>query len=191
MRSYADPCGIARALDVVGDRWALLVVRELLHGPKRFTDLRSGLGRVSAEMLGQRLKDLERDGVVVREGSAYALTDRGRQLAPVLEALGRWGSVAPFPDGHGPLTPDAFVTALETLHAGGLDGTYEVRVDGDVFRFRDGRALRGEAFEPVATLSGDTGTLARVLWHGGDPKAVAVTGDRAAARRFLRAFPLQ
>src|SRR5215208_936562 len=105
-RTYGDPCGIARALDVVGERWALLVVRELLLGPKRFTDLRAGLAHVGPDMLSQRLRELEQAGVVRRRTLAppagsrvYELTERGLELEPVVLALGRWGSRAPFPAG--------------------------------------------------------------------------------------------
>src|SRR3954451_8000819 len=101
--TYGDRCGIARALDVLGDRWALLVIRELLLGPKRFTDLRIGLPHVTPDVLSQRLRELEADGVVRRAklpppagAQVYELTDRGRALEPVILELGRWGIVAPF-----------------------------------------------------------------------------------------------
>src|SRR3954452_10567314 len=100
-RTYGDRCGIARALDAVGERWALLVVRELLLGPKRFTDLRAGLPTLGPDVLAQRLRDLEAAGIVARRtlpppaGSrVYELTERGQELEPVLLALGRWGSRA-------------------------------------------------------------------------------------------------
>src|SRR3954470_1070788 len=105
-RTYGDRCGVARALDLVGERWALLVVRELLLGPKRFTGLRAGLPHVGPDVLAQRLRDLEAAGVVARRAlrppagaRVYELTPRGRELEPVVLALGRWGSVAPFPEG--------------------------------------------------------------------------------------------
>ena len=94
-RSYGDPCGIARALDLIGERWALLIVRELAFGPKRFTDLRGGLAGASPNVLAQRLRELESGGVIRRHtagASAYELTDRGRQLHPILLQLGRWGA---------------------------------------------------------------------------------------------------
>jgi DNA-binding HxlR family transcriptional regulator len=101
-RSYGDPCGVARGLDLVGERWALLIVRELLFGPRRFTDLRSGLPSASPNVLSQRLDDLEAAGVVQRRKLAppaaswvYDLTDWGRGLEDVLIGLGRWGSRAP------------------------------------------------------------------------------------------------
>ena len=100
-RTYGDSCGIARGLDVVGDRWALLVARELLLGPKRFTDLRDGLPGIGPDVLSARLRDLEQAGVLGRAalpppaGSrVYELTEWGRELEPVLLALGRWGSRA-------------------------------------------------------------------------------------------------
>ena len=98
-RSYAQYCGAARALDVVGDRWALLIVRELLAGARRYTDLHADLPGVSTDMLAARLKDLERDGIVTRRrlsppaaAFVYQLTDRGRLLLPVLQALADWGA---------------------------------------------------------------------------------------------------
>src|SRR5690242_11949133 len=98
-RSYADPCGIARALDVVGERWALLVLRELMLGPRRFGQLRDGLPDMSPNVLTQRLRELEEDGLVRKimldppaSVAVYELTERGRAVEPVLIELGRWGS---------------------------------------------------------------------------------------------------
>ncbi|WP_344604864.1 winged helix-turn-helix transcriptional regulator [Streptomyces glaucus] len=98
-RSYDQFCSAARALDVVGDRWTLLIVRELLAGPRRYTDLHADLPGVSTDVLASRLRDMERDGLATRRrlpppGAAYVyeLTARGRELLPVLEALGAWGA---------------------------------------------------------------------------------------------------
>jgi DNA-binding HxlR family transcriptional regulator len=210
-RTYGDSCGIARALDVVGERWALLVVRELLLGPKRFTDLRSGLANLGPDILTQRLRELEQDGLVVRRkldppaGSwVYELTERGRALEPVVLELGRWGSSAPFPPGDMRMGADSTILALRTVFdadAGdGLDATYELRLDGQSFRIRvaDGEIelRRGRAEEPLAVLETDPRTLTELLWRGrsladaeraGD---VSVGGSRAEARRFLRLFPV-
>lgn len=97
-RSYDQYCSAARALDTVGDRWTLLIVRELLAGPRRYTDLHADLPGVSTDVLASRLKDMERDGLTTRRrlpppGAAYVyeLTARGRELLPVLQALGKWG----------------------------------------------------------------------------------------------------
>ena len=98
-RSYKQYCGIARALDLIGERWALLVVRELVLGPKRFTDLREGLPGIATNVLSQRLRQLERDGVLARRrlpppaaSTVYELTEYGQELVPILLALGRWGA---------------------------------------------------------------------------------------------------
>ncbi|MET8026842.1 helix-turn-helix domain-containing protein [Streptomyces avermitilis] len=100
-RSYDQYCSAARALDAVGDRWTLLIVRELLGGPRRYTDLHADLPGVSTDVLASRLKDMERDGLTTRRrlpppGAVYVyeLTERGRELMPVLQALGSWGAPA-------------------------------------------------------------------------------------------------
>ena len=201
-RTYGDRCGVARALDLVGERWALLVVRELLLGPKRFTDLRAGLPQVGPDVLSQRLRELEGAGIVTRRtldppasAKVYALTPRGAQLEPVILELGRFGSVAPFPEGDPAFGPDALVLALKTLYSpGGPETSVQLRLAGQDFRVRTGdgpiEAIRGAAADPDATIEADPGPLAAVLWHGGDPGALAITGDRRAVARFLKRFPL-
>jgi DNA-binding HxlR family transcriptional regulator len=181
MRTYGDACGIARALDVVGDRWALLVIRDLLLGAKRFTDLRAGLPKVSPDVLAQRLRELEHAGLVARRrlpppaaSQVYELTVRGRALEPVLLELGRWGSGAPFPDGDMTFGPDAVMLALKTMFdpaaARGLSASYEFRFGEQSFhaRVRDGALTiaRGAPEDPDATIDTDPPTLAAVLWHG-------------------------
>ncbi len=212
MRTYGDACGIARALDLVGERWALLVVRELLLGPKRFTDLRAGLPHLGQDVLAQRLRELEAAGVVQRRtlpppagARVYELTDSGRRLEPVLLALGRWGSQAPFPAEHTGLGIDALLVALKTLfdpaRVNGLRGSrYELDLAGQRFAIRvDEDALetvRGSAPEPAATITTDPATLQEILWHGRTLRDAVrsgeaqITGDRAAAEAFLRLFPL-
>jgi DNA-binding HxlR family transcriptional regulator len=90
-RSYDQYCSVAQALDVVGERWSLLVVRELLEGPKRYVELQEGLVTISTDVLATRLRDLEQAGVVTHRGKVYQLTARGRDLEPVISALARWG----------------------------------------------------------------------------------------------------
>jgi DNA-binding HxlR family transcriptional regulator len=212
MRTYGDRCGIARALDLVGERWALLVVRELLLGPKRFTDLRAGLPNVSPDVLAQRLRELARAGVVRRvrlpppaPAWVYELTERGRELEPALLALGRWGSVGPMPAGDARLGVDAAVVALRTLFdetaAAGLDATYELRLGEQRFQARVAggqlEIAREGTGEPDAAIETDPGTLARVLWHGlplaeaERSGALAISGSRPAATSFLGLFPLR
>jgi DNA-binding HxlR family transcriptional regulator len=193
---------VARALDAIGERWALLVVRELLLGPKRFTDLRAGLPHVGPDVLTQRLKELETAGIVARRtlpppaaSKVYELTPRGAELEPVVLALGRWGSLAPGPEADARLGVDAFVIALKTLFApAGGEGRFELRVAGQPFaaEVAEGRlsVVRGEATAPDAVIAGDPGPLAAALWHDGPREAIAVSGDRAAAERFLAQFPL-
>lgn len=212
-RSYGDSCGIARALDLVGERWALLVVRELMLGPKRFTDLRSGLSTASPNVLSQRLDDLEDAGVVRRrklEPPAavwiYELTEWGRELEPVLLTLGRWGSASPSMPAAG-LSVDSLMLALKTMFdspagsgGAGITGVYGMRLGDERFRVgvADGGVdvVRGAADDAVAGIETDTLTLTRLVF-GGLPLADAVrsgdavvTGDRRAFTRFLRLFPL-
>src|SRR3954449_7304361 len=180
-RSYNDRCGIARALDVVGERWALLVVRELLLGPKRFSDLRAGLRTIGPDVLAQRLRDLEAAGILRRAklppptaAQVYELTDRGRELEPVVLALGAWGSRAAFPSGDARLGVDSAVLALKTLFdpasAGSVDEELELRLDGERFRARVANGAlevaRGATSAPLAIIETDPATLSRVLWHG-------------------------
>src|SRR5436309_4325623 len=204
MRSYGDPCGIARALDVIGERWALLIVRELLLGPKRFTDLRSGLPQVGPDVLSQRLRELEQAGVVRRAklpppaGSrVYELTGWGRELEPVVLGLGLWGSArAPFPADHGALGSDSLVLALKTLfdpaRAERLVGkTFELRLGEEPFAIRVGRARleasRGRADGAVARIAAQPDLLQQVLCHDHPRRLseVEIAGDQRAAERFL------
>ena len=200
-RTYGDRCGIARALDLVGERWALLVVRELLLGPKRFTDLRAGLPNIGPDVLAQRLRDLEANGIVERAtlpppaaSQVYGLTDWGRELEPVILGLGRWGSRAPSPSEDAPLGPDAAMLALKTMFSpsDGLKARYEVSFGDNVYDVRvDNGSLditRGPSEHPDATIATDPGTLATVLWHDGDAADIALQGDQTAFARFLDLF---
>jgi len=207
-RRYDDPCGIARALDVVGDRWALLVVRELIFGPKRFVQLRHGLPGVSPNVLSQRLRDLEDAGVVRRDVlgppadvPVYELTARGLALEPVLLELARWGSQQPL-TAPGQLSASALLLALKAVFdpAAGVGATFALRVDGDWFGLTAAGGsitiARGRAEHPVATLETDVATLRSVAF-GREPVTAAerdgrltVTGDRCLAERFTRMFPV-
>jgi DNA-binding HxlR family transcriptional regulator len=207
-RRYDDPCGIARALDVIGDRWALLVARELIFGPKRFVQLRNGLHGVSPNVLSQRLRDLEAAGVVRRDVldppasiAIYELTGRGRALEPILLELGRWGSheLVATPN---ELSVNALLLALKTVFdpAAAANATFALRVDGDWFRLTvtDGSIdiIRARTEQPTATLETDVATLRSVAF-GREPVTEAerhgrltVIGDRLAAERFARMFPV-
>jgi DNA-binding HxlR family transcriptional regulator len=211
-RSYGDACGIARALDVVGERWALMVVRELLLGPKRFTDLRAGLPHVSPDVLAQRLRDLEAAGVVEHRrlpppfaAQVYELTARGRALEPTLIELGRWGGAnAPEPSDDMCMSVDAHVVSLRTLfdpaRASDYAARIELRLGVELFgvAIADGRieTSRGPLPGADAAIETDPTTLIEVL-HGHRPLAAALadgtmrfSGDARAARRFTTLFPL-
>jgi DNA-binding HxlR family transcriptional regulator/putative sterol carrier protein len=209
-RTYGDGCAIAHGLDLVGERWALLVVRELLLGPKRYSDLRRGLPNASPNVLSERLRELEHNGVVRRRklpppaGSrVYELTDWGRELEDVVIALGHWGARSPTGPSDDPVGVDSVVLALRSRFdpgaARGLRAGYELRLGEDRFRVEvaDGEieVARGVADQADATIDTDSDTLAAVLW-GDLPLADAersgkmtVGGDRAAVKGFLRLFP--
>ena len=210
-RTYGDACAAAHALDLIGERWALLVVRELLLGPKRFTDLRTGLPHVSPNVLGQRLRDLERDGVVRRRklgppagAWVYELTDWGKQLEPVLTHLGRWGLRSPAFGGGGPVSVDSLMLALRSLFdpdlSGDLRAGYQLRFGEDRLwvRIEDGciDVQRGELAEADATIETDPHTFAALLTkrlHVDEADATGqarVMGDVGLAQRLFELFPI-
>jgi DNA-binding HxlR family transcriptional regulator len=168
-RTYSDPCGVARSLDVVGERWALLVVRELLLGPKRFNDLLAGLSGASPNVISQRLRDLTEHGVVRRRDLGaptrihlYELTEWGRDLEPAVLHLGRWGSQAPNPT-DASLGVDSLVlglkAAFDPTRATTGNVTVELHIDDHVFvvDLADGALSvhRGHADHPDATVTTD------------------------------------
>jgi DNA-binding HxlR family transcriptional regulator len=205
MRTYGDGCGIAHALDLVGERWALLVVRELLLGPKRFTDLRDGLPNASPNVLAQRLRELEQGGIVRRRKLAppagswvYELTDWGRDLKPVAVALGVWALRSPSFPREAPVGTDSVILALATFFdagaAGDLSAVIELRLGENTFHVRvaDGKidVDRGAVADPDAIIETDPTTLSAVIWNGrelGDD--IGIDGDPRVVERFLALFP--
>jgi DNA-binding HxlR family transcriptional regulator len=210
-RSYRQYCGVARALDLVGERWALLVVRELLLGPRRFTDLRAGLPGVSTNILAHRLKRLERAGIIARTAlpapaasTVYELTEYGRELEPILLALGRWGASSLGPrDETEVLRSHWLALALMGFFrpeaADGVSAEYEVRLRDGVFNLtvRDGlvEAAPGPAHAPELVLEADDDALIALLAGATDAgPALAsgavrlVEGDEAGLERFMRLF---
>lgn len=211
-RSYGEACRFAYALDLVGERWALLVVRELLLGPKRFTDLRTGLPHASSNILSERLRDLEQSGVIQRRklpppaaSTVYELTEWGRELEPVVTKLGAWGARSPVAPESQEIGPDAIVLALRSLFdseaAGEIDAAYELGIGEQRFHVRiAGDKLeigRGAAEDPAAKITfADAPSFAAVL-AGQLPLEEAVAsgaarleGSKPAAKRFLRLFPM-
>lgn len=194
-RSYRDSCGIARALDVVGERWALLVVRELLLAPRRFSELRHALPGVSSNLLADRLRELEHHGVVRQEAKAYALTARGRQLEPILVALGDWGIEAPHPEGPATLSATSvliFLRGHARLDPAAPPEHGRLELDGQVWTLvmAGGRVdvRAGEPATAAFSLRTDPATFSALLV---DPAGLAaarasVVGDPAALDRLLR-----
>lgn len=205
-RRYADPCGISRALDLVGERWSLLIVRELMFGPRRFGQVSEGLPGISPNVLAQRLRELEADGVVRRyrleppaSVTVYELTERGRALEPVLVEFGRWGSTTPRVAGR-ELSPAAMLMALRTMFdtAAPRPAVYGLELAGEWYGVRiDSGSItisRGRPDRPVATISTDVATLRMVTLLGTGVRAaeaagsLTIGGDRRAAARFPRYF---
>ncbi|MDT0387702.1 helix-turn-helix domain-containing protein [Streptomyces sp. DSM 41921] len=205
-RSYDQYCSAARALDVVGDRWTLLIVRELLAGPRRYTDLHADLPGVSTDVLASRLRDMERDGLATRRrlpppgaANVYELTARGRALLPVLQALGEWGQ-----DELGERRPTDAVRAhwfalplLRLLE--GKEGLVEVRLEEGRFHVHAG-AGEGPVYgdgpapaEPDALLVLDTATCAALgrgeldLVRAVREGRVEVTGEGTLAKTLREA----
>jgi DNA-binding HxlR family transcriptional regulator len=207
-RTYDDGCASAQALDLIGERWALLVVRELVLGPKRFTDLRAGLAGISPNVLTQRLAELEKAGIVRHRklpsparASVYELTPWGAELEPVILAIGRWGARASLP-ARGPIGADALVLSLRALFdasaATGLDASYELRFGDERYHARVARGrfeiARGPAAVADVVVDTDPATLAALV-HARDTtpaaggRGVKVAGSKAAFKRFLALFP--
>jgi DNA-binding HxlR family transcriptional regulator len=201
-RTYADYCGLTHALELVGERWALLVIRELLSGPKRFTDLRSGLPRIPTNVLSARLKQLERDGIVQRavlprpaSGVAYELTDYGRELEGPLVGLLAWGSKT-----LGEPRPEDTVSAASLMMgmremfrpeaARGLRAAFQVRFHGRTIQINidDGtlEIAEGPGDDPDLTI--ETASLRALLAGDTDAAAVQCTGDANLLAHFLAAF---
>ena len=209
-RRYHDGCAIATALDHVGERWAMLIVRELLLGPKRFTDLQDGLPGAGPKILAQRLRELEEAGILRRRTLAppassqvYELTEWGAHLEDVIVALGRWGAEAPEPSDDHVGADSAMLKLRSFFHPEEpWTATYEVRLGRNRFTVRvaDGRLTdvsRGEPPTSDATVDTDSDTLDDVI---GDAPALTsaitdgrltITGDEQAARRLFAAIRLR
>jgi DNA-binding HxlR family transcriptional regulator len=210
-RRYEDACGAAHALDLVGERWALLVIRELMLGPKRFSDIRAGLPGISANVLTQRLEGLEAAGVLVRKrlpppasAQVYELTPWGYEAEPIFQTLGRWAARSPTHDPSLPLSAVSLLLSFRTMmdpeRSRGLDARIGLRLGQESFliRIADGkiRAVRGTAAGTDLMLTGTAPAIAGAV-YGGQPLeqleaagALRIEGDRALAERFVTLFPL-
>jgi DNA-binding HxlR family transcriptional regulator/putative sterol carrier protein len=206
--SYQQYCGAARALDVVGDRWALLIVRELMFGPRRFTDLLDGLPGISRNLLARRLRELEQDAVLVRSElpppaarQVYELTADGRDLAEAMLPLVAWGarrlgSRRPGERFRPQWAALAMAAFADREAARGVTETYEYRVGSLLFHFTvdDGTVAlhQGPAQDPAATVTTDERTWADLAADKVSSSAavaagaLVITGDARAVKRLRR-----
>jgi DNA-binding HxlR family transcriptional regulator len=210
-RSYDDACGAAHALDLLGERWALLVVRELMFGPRRFSDIKSDLPGISANVLTQRLEGLEAAGVLIRRrlpppasAQVYELTAWGYEAEPIFMALGRWATRSPLHDPTLAFSAVSLMLSFRTMfnaaRAGALAGRLAFRLGEHRFvvSVAKGRLTVERSFEAAADVT-VTGTPSAVgaCVYGGQPVeameqagALTVEGDRALLQKVLRLFPL-
>ncbi|MEO5509949.1 MAG: helix-turn-helix domain-containing protein [Longimicrobiales bacterium] len=208
-RTYAQYCGIARALEVVGERWSLLIIRDLLVGPRRYSDLRDGLPRIATNVLAARLRELEESGIIQRRalplpaGSVvYELTEAGRQLEPVLIGLGRWGAKRlGEPADDEVVTADSMIMAMRTTFrrgtAHGLSASYDLRMGPIVLHLRivEGELHAGEGPTASPDLIIEAGPSIRKLMSHEITAAEAVTlgivtihGPFRLLERFVEVF---
>lgn len=209
-RGYGQYCGLARALDLLGGRWALLVVRDLLTGPKRFSELQEGLHGVPTNVLTARLRELEEEGIVERRvqarpggGVAYALTEYGMELEDPVLRLGFWGAKTMGSPCEGDfISIDSLALALRgsfrRQKAHGPQRVYELRVDGKPLRVlvKGGQASvpAPSIEEPDLVIDADAGAMPELL--SGElalddavgSGRVRLDGDHAEAERFFEMF---
>ena len=210
-RWYDDACGTALALELVGERWSLLIVRELMFGGRRFSDLRSGLPGVSANILARRLEGLERVGIAQRRRlpppasvQIYELTPWGYEAEIILQEMGRWATRSPLHDPTLPLSAASIMMSFRTMYsrerAKGEAATIGFRFGDEIFVVDFGpdgiRSRRGEPEGCALVVSTNPISLASVV-YGGRPVSDAeasgeltLTGDRALLDRFVGWFPL-
>lgn len=210
-RTYEDACATAHALDLIGERWALLVMRELMFGPKRFSDLRADLPGISANVLTQRLAGLEAAGVLIRRklpppasAQVYELTEWGYESESIFQAMGRWAARSPAHDPRLPFSAASFLLSLRTMldgkRAAGIDARigFVIRAESFLAHLSDGRIeiARGDIAGADLVLAAPAPVLAATI-YGGVPLealegegALRVEGDRKLAERFRALFPL-
>lgn len=206
-RVYDDACGTALALEFVGERWSLLIMRELVYGPRRFGEIKANLPGISANVLTQRLESLEGAGILARRRlpspanvQVYELTHWGLEAAPLIRDLGSWAARS---SRHDPMLFMSSASAMMSLQAladrGRIDAplTMVFRLADDAFTVRaadrDVVVVRGEQNGADATFAGDTMALRMTIYGKvpfGDAAGMTVTGDLTAAQRFVDLFRL-
>jgi DNA-binding HxlR family transcriptional regulator len=204
-RRFEDACGLAHALELLGERWAMLVLRELAYGPRRFSELKADLQGISANVLTQRLTELESRGLVRKvrlpppaSVQVYEASEWGLEAVPTIAALGRWAARSPLHDPTLRMSHVSVIMSLQTLLspelADGLDARIGFRFgEADyVTTLRQGRleVERGEVSDCDVIFTGAPSAVAAVI-HGGAPlQTITVEGDMALARRFRTLVPL-
>lgn len=210
-RRYEDACAAAHALDLVGERWALLVIRELMMGPKRFRDLRASLPGISANTLTQRLEGLESAAVLLRRklpppasAQVYELTPWGYESEPIFQALGRWASRSPAHDPTLPFSAASLLLSLRTMldseRAAGIDARIGFRLGEETYlgHLIEGRIdiARGPLGHTDLVFTAQPPVMAGAIYGGQALEilegqgALRIEGDRALAERFVTLFPL-
>lgn len=210
-RWYNDACGTAFAFEMIGERWAILIIRELMFGPRRFTELRRDLPGISANILTQRLEGLEANHIVRRRKlpppanvQVYELTEWGYEAEPLIQMLGRWATRHPGHDPSLPLSAASLMMSFKTMIAASQAADMDARIgfrlgeDSFVAHVHDGAidVTRGRTDEAAATFTGEPSVIAGVV-YGGAPLAalqsngvLRIDGDEALAEQFSRLFPL-
>jgi DNA-binding HxlR family transcriptional regulator len=210
-RRYDDACASAHGMDLIGERWAMPVIRELLLGPRRFSDLKKSLNGISANVLTQRLEGLEEAGIVGRRRlpppasvQVYELTPWGYEAAPIFQALGRWAVRSPRHDPTRPFSPVSLMLSLRTMcrpeRAGRAAAAIELRMGEETFfwSLKDGQVAIGRGAPPAAdaVVTGAPTAIASIV-YGGRPVEDAITagdlaveGDRSLVAMLPALFPL-
>ena len=211
-RWYGDACAAAFGMELIGERWSLLVIREMMLGPRRFSELRTALQALSAKTLTERLEGLETTGIVERamlpppvSAQVYRLPAWGRELEPVLQALGRWAVRSPLHDPALPLTPVSLMLSLRTMLDAGRIGDLELWVAFDVGEQHFAGRLRagdltihpaGDGMPaPDLRFSGRSASDFLPVFYGKAPlpeagAALKIEGEPELARRFIDLFVL-
>jgi DNA-binding HxlR family transcriptional regulator len=197
-KRYDLYCPVAHALGLVGERWALLVVLELMHGPKRYTDLADQLPGIGTNILASRLRDLEQHGIVTKRtlpppapARVYELTEYGRGLKPAIRELALWGarSLGP-PSDEDDLFPGWLANALDTVLAPlAPPGRFEFRIGDEVASLVDGDARSGPVDDPDVVVEGDPEGI-YYMFVDRRLDQVAVEGDRALLEQLIAAAPV-
>lgn len=207
-RWYGDACGTAFGLELLGERWSLLIIRELMFGPRRFSDIRASLPGLSAKVLTERLAGLEGHGVILRSAAPdpspaqlYGLTDWGYAAEPIIAELGRWAAASPLHDPTMPLSPVSFMLSLRTMLKTGAAREMKAEVLFSIGAARFTACLENGA---LSVMRGEVGTadlritataaphLAAVFYANAPPKmyGIQIAGDADLCRRFIDLFEL-